>query len=388
MLVLWPLLLPFAAASGWWIGHRPARRIDKTTPPLRRDYFMGLNYLINEEHDKAIDIFLKLLRVDNDTAETHLALGSLFRRRGEVDRAIRIHQNLIARPQLTTTQRNSALLALGRDYLHAGVFDRAERIFQEVATSGGESAILGLRYLLDIYQQEKAWQQAVNIAHQLETLTGEPMHRVISHHYCELAEAALLDRNFPEVAQHLGKALYVDRDSVRASLLQAKLSMQEGRYREAIKAYQRVKSQNPDFISEIIEPLLTCYQAMNNTETCLRYLKTLHQEHPRGAIILMLAEHLRQSQGIDPAIDYLAAELRHYPSIRGLQTLIHWHIDASYGKVREKLEVLRDITAQGLKNKPIYRCNHCGFSGNHLHWQCPGCKAWDTVTPIHGLEGD
>jgi len=346
--------------------------------------------LLNEQHDKALDIFLKLLNVDSETVEMHLALGSLFRRRGEVDRAIRIHQNLIARPQLTKQDRLNALLALGKDYLRAGVFDRAERIFQEIVASKGshEQTSVGLRNLLDIYQQEKSWQQAIQIAQQLESVTGESMHRVIAHHYCELAEAAFTHHQNERVPGLLKKALLIDRTSVRASLLQARLLMAEKDFNAAIKCFQRVKNQNPDFISEIIHPLVQCYQQLGKTDECIDYLKKLVDEYPRSSIAMVIAEQMRRQHGIEAAADYMAAQLQRYPSIRGLDKLLEWHLESTYGKVKEKLKVLKTLTTELLTDKPIYRCDHCGFSGRQVHWQCPGCKQWDASKPIHGLEGD
>src|ERR1700722_4591820 len=150
--------LPILALSAWyfeWFKKKPP----DASKTLSRDYLVGLNFLLNEQPDKAVDVFIKLLEVDSETVETHLALGSLFRRRGEVDRAIRIHQNLIARPQLSALDRKEALMALGLDYMSAGVFDRAERIFLEVVELGGNREISSLQGLLAIYQQEKAWEK-------------------------------------------------------------------------------------------------------------------------------------------------------------------------------------------------------------------------------------
>jgi len=169
MIDLWPLLLPAAAWSGWWVANRSnSNKSHNVANKLSREYVVGLNYLLNEQSDKAVDIFIKLLEVDSDTVETHLALGSLFRRRGEVDRAIRIHQNLIARPQLSILQRKESLMALGQDYMSAGVFDRAERIFLEVVELGGSKETSSLHGLLAIYQQEKAWEKALDVIKKLE----------------------------------------------------------------------------------------------------------------------------------------------------------------------------------------------------------------------------
>ena len=185
---LW-LLLPLAAASGWLAGWYGKRRRESVAAAddLRSNYFKGINYLLNEQPDKAIEAFIKVLEVDSETVETHLALGNLYRRRGEVDRAIRIHQNLIARPNLESEQRSEALLELGHDYLSAGLLDRAENLLQELA-DGGDYRVQALRQLIDIYEQEKDWSKAIACGHLLEKVTGNHLSPVIAHYQCELAE--------------------------------------------------------------------------------------------------------------------------------------------------------------------------------------------------------
>src|SRR5277367_1878657 len=157
----WVLLVFVSLAAAWYLGYQARhKRIVEQKSNLPRDYLVGLNFLLNEETDKAVDIFIKMLEVDSDTVETHLAVGKLFRRRGEVDRAIRIHQNLIARPQLERVYREQSLFELGQDYLSAGMLDRAEKIFLELLNGSSHSA-QALRTLIDIYQQEKDWEKAV-----------------------------------------------------------------------------------------------------------------------------------------------------------------------------------------------------------------------------------
>jgi len=384
----WPLLLPIAAASGWVFGRQEVNTDQEKSSRLSREYYVGLNYLLNEQPDKAVDVFIKLLEVDSETVETHLALGSLFRRRGEVDRAIRIHQNLIARPQLSQSQRVEALMALGRDYMSAGVLDRAERIFQEVVTLGSQQRVPSLHCLLDIYQQEKAWQQATEVVKQLQLVTGQGMHSIIAHHHCELAEEAMRDNRVDDAAVHLKHALSTDKDSVRASLLKANLDVRRGEYKAALKSYKRVCWQDPDYLSEAIEPMVASYEKLGLHDECERHLRELLNDHPRMSILIMLAERIKQSLGIEAAADFVAEQLGEYPSIRGLNKLIEWHIDTTHGKIQSKLEVLYDITSKLVENKPVYLCGQCGYAGKNLHWQCPGCKQWSSMKPIHGLEGD
>lgn len=389
MIILWPLLLPAAAFSGWWAATRSfSDKKTKDSARLSREYVVGLNYLLNEQPDKAVDIFIKLLDVDSETVETHLALGSLFRKRGEIDRAIRIHQNLIARPQLSLVDRKEALMALGQDYMSGGVFDRAERIFLEVVELGGNRETRSLHGLLAIYEQEKAWESALEIIKKLESSKGQSMHREAAHYYCEIADLAIKNKALEKAEQATKYALTTDKQSVRASLLQASLDMKYARFTSAIRVLKRVPQQDPEFITEIIQPTISCYRELDLHDECIQFFEKIMALHPSASIIFVIADNLRRKKGLDEAIDFVSEKLSLYPSIRGLNRLIFWHLESAHGKVKNKLQMLYDITSKFLENKPIYRCGHCGFGGRHLHWHCPSCKQWGKVKPIHGLEGD
>lgn len=381
-------LISVVAALGWLVGYkRHGRSADKRFAKFRHDYFVGLNYLINEQPDKAVDVFIKMIEVDSDTVETHLALGHLFRRRGEVDRSIRIHQNLIARPQLERTQRMHALSELGLDYMSAGVLDRAERLFLELVEMTNEKTA-SLRSLLDIYQRQKDWEQAISVIQKLEMTTGQKMGTAIAQCHCELAECALSENDYEAAAKQIKKALNIDKNCVRASLIQGRVEQELEHYKAAIRCYQRVKNQDPDFISEIITPLSLCYEKIGDEEALIHYLKECLIEHPRISLVLALSEHLRKLQGNKVAIDFIAEQIRRYPSLRAVGRLIELYLHNSNGDARDKLSILQGLVEKLLAEKPIYRCNHCGFAGKILYWLCPGCKEWNTVRPIHGLEGD
>jgi lipopolysaccharide biosynthesis regulator YciM len=389
MINFWPLLLPAAAVSGWLLARRNylANEGDAGNQ-LSREYVVGLNYLLNEQPDKAVDVFIKLLEVDSETVETHLALGSLFRRRGEVDRAIRIHQNLIARPQLSFLQRKEALMALGQDYMSAGVFDRAERIFLEVLELGGARELSSLQGLLAIYQQEKAWEKAIDVVKKIEVSTGQNMKAQAAHYYCEMGQNAIKLDEMDKAYSLIKQALSIDKQSVRASIMLASLEIKNARYKQAIRVLEQVLEQDHEFLMELIGPLLTCHRELDTMDECVDYLEQTLEDHHRACVIFVIGDYLRQEKSEDLAIDFVSAELSRHPSIRGLNHLIYWHLESANGKVRDKLQMLYDITSKFLENKPIYRCGHCGFSGKLLHWHCPSCKQWGRTKPIHGLEGD
>ncbi|MBA3660486.1 MAG: lipopolysaccharide assembly protein LapB [Gammaproteobacteria bacterium] len=377
------ILLLFVA---WLIGYRsrpsavPTRKVN-----LPKDYLIGLNFLLNEETDKAVDIFIKMLEVDSDTVETHLAVGKLFRRRGEVDRAIRIHQNLIARPQLEKVYREQSLYELGQDYLSAGMLDRAERIFLELVNSKSHSP-QALKTLIDIYQQEKDWQHAVEIAIKYENVTRQSMQPVIAHYYCELAEIAFHKNQQDLALEHLERAVVADRGCVRASLLSAKVYMAKQDFKTASKHLKKIKDQNPDYLSEAIDLLACCYESMGQGEELVSYLKRLMNEHPRIPIVLILAERIRKWKGDKVAASFVADYVRRYPSLRGIYLFINLYISNAEGRARDDLGILQNLMKKILADKPEYRCASCGFSGKSLHWQCPGCRHWSSMLPIHTTE--
>lgn len=383
------LLLPVAAISGWYAGNRQhAQDAERKhmSAQIRRDYFAGLNYLINEQPDKAVDVFVRLLEVDSDTVETHLALGSLFRRKGEVDRAIRIHQNLIARPQLAKEHRLQALSELGQDYLSAGVLDRAERLFLELVELGEES-VASLKYLLHIYQKEKNWQQAISAAQKLAQTGKENMDPVIAQYYCELASKALQDSDALTAQKYLKRAVACDTNCVRASMLMAEMAMAKRDYRTAIKYYQRVRQQDADFIHEIIEPICECYQQLNDEQGMVDYLSECLLQFPRVSIVLALSDYLQKHQSESAAIEFIAEQIQRNPSLRGLKHLVSLYLIHAHGDMRDKLSILDHLMTELLTDKPIYQCGQCGFSSQSLYWLCPSCNHWTTLRPIKGLEG-
>jgi lipopolysaccharide biosynthesis regulator YciM len=386
MKISWILIFLIGIAVAWLLGYRarpkvePMRKIN-----LPRDYLIGLNFLLNEETDKAVDIFIKMLEVDSDTVETHLAVGKLFRRRGEVDRAIRIHQNLIARPQLERIYREQSLFELGQDYLSAGMLDRAERIFLELVNAKSHSA-RALRTLIDIYQQEKDWEKAVQISTRYEAVTRQNMQPTIAHYYCELGELAYNKKQYETALDYLNKAFSADRACARASLLQAKVLMDCGDHKAALRSLKKIKDQNPDYLSEAIELLASCYEKLNEGDKLVAYLKQLLDEYPRVPVVLILAERIRKWKGDKVAVGFVADYVRRYPSLQGLSLFVNLYISNTEGRAKEDLHILQNLMKKLLADKPDYQCNSCGFSGKTLHWQCPGCKQWSTILPIYRFE--
>lgn len=379
--LLW-LLLPVAALSGWWIGKRQSAKTGGSDKALAQGYFQGLNFLLNEEPDRALEVFIRLVELDEDTVETHLALGYLFRRRGEVDRAIRIHQNLIARPSLGGDQRSNAILELGRDYLSAGLFDRAESLFKQAL---GSPAYRGeaLRHLLDVYQQEKEWEAAITTARRLQGLGGDRLGALMAQFACELADLKISNNGERgEVRQLVKRAYGFDSQCVRASLLLGDVEQQEGRWRAAIKAYQRVELQDVDYIPEVIPRLEYCFQALGQSSRFKNELMRLLKRYPGVSVILKLTDVIAETDGNADAAAFLAAQLKNRPSVRALSRLL------TLTSAEENLPSLKSVLMT-LDDKALpYRCQKCGFEARQLHWLCPGCRTWATIKPLRGVQGE
>ncbi len=387
MKILGALFFLSSIAGSWYAGTR--MRTQDEEPPqktkLPRDYLIGLNFLLNDETDKAVDIFIKMLEVDSDTVETHLAVGKLFRRRGEVDRALRIHQNLIARPQLESVYREQAMYELGQDYLSAGMLDRAERIFSELSNEKNY-APQALSTLLEIYEQEKSWQKALDTAVKYQTVSKKNMYTTIAHYYCELAEQHFNKNELHQAENLLENALAVDKLCVRASILFAKVHMRAGNYELALKRLKKIRDQNTSYLSESVDLIASCYEQLKQEDELIAYFKNLMGEYPRVPVVLILAERIRKWKGDKVAANFVADYVRRYPSLRGLHLFVNLYMSSVEGRAKEDMQILQNLMKKVLANKPDYQCTSCGFSGRTLHWQCPGCKEWSSIRPMHSLE--
>lgn len=381
------LLLPVAAFSGWFIGISQRRKKSGNDPDcisLSQDYFKGLNYLLNEQADKALEVFVQMSELDSETVELHFALASLFARRGEVDRAIRIHQNLIARPVLSQHDRNRALYELAKDYMRAGLLDRAESLFGELA----DDATFGLdsrRQLLDVYQQEKEWDKAIQIARRLDTVKGQSLAPVLAHFFCEQAEEALSRSDSALAMRLLKRAFNEDRDSVRATLTEARLHLLNKNARAAIKSLKRVEKQNSEFLPLILEPMRQAYELQDNSKGFLEYLRQLPDDGSLSPI-LRLSEQIQIQEGEAGAIRLLSQILRRRPSLRLVRKMLYYYAQGQSDKNELNLAVA--TLDKFLEDKPFYHCENCGFQLRTMQWQCPSCKQWGRVKPIHGIEGD
>ncbi|TRZ64993.1 MAG: lipopolysaccharide assembly protein LapB [Rhodocyclaceae bacterium] len=386
----WLLTLPLFFVLGWIAARIDIKPLVRESRALPRSYFKGLNFLLNEQPDKAIEAFLEAARVDPETIELHFALGSLFRRRGESDRAIRIHQNLIERDssqnQLTDVQRLQALAELGQDYLKAGLLDRAEEVFLKLrGTPRDEEA---LRFLLEIYQQEKEWQRAIDIAHDLPEHVGHLWQKEIANFHCELASLALPRGDVAETRRQLDAALASNRKCVRATLLSGELALAEGDTAAAIEAWQRVEQQNPVYLSLVATKLIDAFRKEGREEQGIQLLRSWFEQHPSLDLLDAVFDSELQGGGAEAAYQLVRDELRRNPTLLGLDKLLEAQIMVAPAERRPDLELIKNLIHNHTRRVARYRCDNCGFKARQFYWRCPACGGWESYPPKRTEEFD
>ena len=380
-------LIPAAAWGGWILARSTTRRGElKRNRNFSNRYFQGLNYLLDEQPDKAIAVFIEMAEVTTDTVETHLALGSLFRRRGEVERAIRVHQNIISKSGLDERQKTRALLELGEDYMRAGLFDRAENLFKELIERESH-APSALRHLLDIYQQEKDWEKALQQAQQLEAVTDEKMGLLMSHFCCEMAEVDLAADKPADARKHLRQARRYFPESIRARLILAQIARQQEMFTEAMDVYEEIAEMDKEYIHEILNGYQSIAQQAGESQRALENMQKWSGGYDGVSLLISLTELIRKEQGLEVATRQLAEALTHRPSVKGLDYLIALKLEGG-PETESGDELLRAVAQKLLARQPSYQCTHCGYAGHSHHWQCPSCKCWSTTRIIRGVLGE
>lgn len=377
------LLIPLFFGLGWAAARVDMRQVVHESRALPRSYFQGLNFLLNEQPDKAIDSFLEVAKVDSQTVELHFALGNLFRRRGETERAIRMHQNLIDRVDLSDAVRLHALSELGQDYLKAGLLDRAEEIFNKmIGTAYEEDA---KRNLLEIYQVEKEWLKAIDIARELPDVAS---HREIAEYYCELAANEIMRSKPDSAREYLDTAMQQNRKCVRANLLHGDLFLQEGKPEEAIDAWQRIEQQDPAYLALVAQRLLDTYRKLERREEGIALLSGYLERYPSLDLMEVVYQLVLEGEGSEAAYRMVRAELQRNPTLLGLEKLMGARLPLVSPEVRPDVELARTIIQGYTKRLSRYRCDNCGFKARQFYWRCPACGGWETYPPRRSEEFD
>ena len=343
---------------------------------VSQEYFKGLNFLLNEQPDKAIEVFIKALEVDSETVELHLALGGLFRRKGQVDRATRIHQNLIARPSLTEPQRLEAIYELAQDYHKAGLLDRAENLFIELkeAPSYQFAAIEGL---CKIYQQEKDWQNAIDASRAHKRSDRNLNANRTAHYWCELAQQAMDDADYEFAAQCLKSALVENRGSARAVLLQGDLHFKQANYREAIKCWESLSISSPNLAKLVVEKIVLSFRRINDTQGLKNYLNTVASMPKDAESFNTWREALLDVLGEEPANEKLFNQVQMNGLSGPVANFLFKITDQEKLSHNQLKDLLKNLLVQAKNNKIEYTCAGCGFDTKSLFWLCPNCGEWD-----------
>lgn len=389
MLALLFLLLPVAVAYGWYMGSRSTQqKKQRRTGKLSRQYVTGLNFLLSDQPDKAVDLFIELLEVDKETIDTHLALGNLFRKRGEVDRAIRIHQNLIARPSLSFEHRSLAMMQLAKDYVAAGLYDRAEVIFDEL-TDDPDHEVSALKQLLCIYQRMKEWKQAIAVANRLIKAGDKGMSLPLGHFHCELGLLEARQNNEKKALTLFKRALSIDPNCVRANIESAKALIKLKQFESAVEHLTAIIKQDPNLVSETVFLLKVCFSELGERQALEQYLRAALAQGAGMRVAIELAQQEAERVSNEAALALIQTELKKQPTLTGFHALMEFHLKgAEEGSAKNSLQLLKEIVADQVRLRPAYRCTKCGFSSQALNWQCPSCRNWGKVKPIRGLDGE
>jgi lipopolysaccharide assembly protein B len=378
----WLLGFPVFFALGWIAARIDIKQIVSESRALPRSYFKGLNFLLNEQPDKAIEAFIEVVKVDPETIELHFALGSLFRRRGEYDRAIRMHQNLLDRADLAGEQKLQAQMELGQDYLKAGILDRAEEVFSKLEKTS--LAMVARRALLEIYEQEKDWPRAIEMTRQVET---DP--RALAQYLCELAQSESSQSRPDAARRHLDAALEANRKCVRASLLCGDLERSQNNLEKAVDHWKRVESQNPAYLALVAQRLVEAYRDAGRAEEGLTLLAGYLERYPSLDLLDTVFQQTLEAKGAEQAYEIVRDELKRNPTLLGLDYLLEAQIVAAGSPdKRRDLELVRNLVHGHTRRLARYRCESCNFKARQFHWQCPACGGWETYPPRRTEEFD
>ncbi|MEY2701001.1 MAG: lipopolysaccharide assembly protein LapB [Pseudomonadota bacterium] len=348
---------------------------------MRSAYGQGFNYLVSEDTEKAIKSLSTMVESHRDALEIQQALAKLFRKNGEVGKAIDLHERLLQTPHLTEEQRYQIHFELAADYMSAGLYDRAELLFLGLShtMTHGRAATLAL---LNIYQAEKEWDKAIQCLAGQEGGDWLQRQEILAQLHCEQAEAALMQGNTSVAEQRLLQALQVDSRCVRASLVRAKLAVREQRWSDASMALRSVEWQNPVFLSETLDLLRLCHMNLGETAEYRAYLEYLYLRHGNEYAGIRLADEITAVDGPGAALQHLEGLLLQRPvplvMLKAVQYLNAGNLDEGLMPIMQRLNTALDLLAS---HQLPYRCRSCGFGAHEIHWLCPSCREWGSVQP-------
>ena len=381
----WMLLIfPLFFGMGWLAARIDIKQLLDESSVLPRSYFQGLNFLLNEQQDKAIDAFIEVVKVDPQTVELHFALGSLFRRRGEVDRALRMHLNLVERADLDKDKRQQALFELAQDYLKAGILDRAETLFLDLQDT--PYAKPALDFLLELYQKEKDWLKAIEVTQRLAAISGEAHAKEAAFFYCELATDELARKRANTAYDYLRQALQTHPQAVRATMMLGDMESAAQNHAGAIEIWQRIEQQNPQYLPLVAERLLAAYQQTGRADMGIVVLQDYLARYPSLDLMNVLFNAILQRDGAEAAYKLVRDELQRNPTLLGLDKLLEARLLEISDERRADVEMVKKLVHQRTRALAMYRCSSCGFKARQFYWHCPACHGWETYSPRRSEE--
>ncbi len=375
-------LLPIPAVFfglGWMAARIDIKHLLRESRALPLSYFRGLNFLLNEQPDKAIESFIEVVKVDPQTIDLHFALGSLFRRQGEIDRAIRMHQNLLDRPDLPADKRTMANYELAQDFHRAGLLDRAEELFTKLDGTPFEHS--SIAHLISIYETEKDWNKAIAATQRMEALAKQPYFKEIAQYRCELAQAALLESDYATAQRELDAAFAAYRGCARATMVAGDAQLQQGDVAGALTLWQKIETQNPAFLALAADRMAEAWRKQGAVAQGIRVLRSYQAQYPSLDLLNALFTLVLEHEGPDAAAGLIKDELVRNPTLLGLDRLLEAQLLAAPADRRHDLELVKGLVAQHIKRLGMYKCDHCGFRAKQYYWRCPGCLKWETYSP-------
>jgi lipopolysaccharide biosynthesis regulator YciM len=371
----WLLIgLPVAFALGWLASRMDLKQLKRERTDSPRAYFKGLNLLLNEQQDKAIDAFIEAVQNDPDTTELHFALGNLFRRRGEFERSVRVHQHLLGRSDLKPGDRDRAQLALAQDFMKAGLFDRAEAAWHALQGTGYDAQ--ARLALLSLYERSRDWVRAAEVARQLESAEQGSFAQRVGHYECELAEQADAQGRPDDALVALARARAAAPGAARPGVLTGQRLHRQGQHAAALQAWDELRHSSPGAFLLVAADYAACARACGRQADAQQALSEALRTMPA-------VELLHALEQVDPAnaeqrLPRLLAHLQQHPSLSAAQLLL----DVPHALWTDAAWVaLREAVARAAKPLQRYRCAACGFEAQHYFWQCPGCLSWDSYPP-------
>ena len=375
----WLLGFPLFFALGWLAARVDIKQLLTESRSLPLSYFKGLNFLLNEQPDKAIEAFIEVVKVDPQTIELHFALGSLFRRRGEVERAIRMHENLLERADLAPEQKMTALYELAQDYLKAGLLDRAEEFFGKL--QGTQYEQQGFKFLLEIYEQEKDWKKAIETSRKMDSVSGQSSAKDIANFYCELAAVEITHSRWDQARDYLSEALSVNRKCARANILLGDTELGQGRPQAAIEYWKSLESQNPAYIALVAEKMLAAHRSLGREREGLQLLRGYLANNPSLDLLNVIFQGELDRHGAEHAYKLVRDELARNPTLLGLDKLLEAQLLEAPAERRHELQLIKNLVHQHTRSLALYRCESCGFKARQFYWHCPACNGWETYPP-------